>query len=130
MPLLWILIILALFIALPVFLVMKLVNRKKEKKSSTYITLEEDFVTGVGEIIREGSGFGGVSVGAGGIRPMVGGRPTTSKLRGFKIPYNNIISVDLLVSEPGLVLTTQTADYNCYVANSGAIQDAIVKRMQ
>ena len=126
---LWTIVMLALFVGVPVLLVRAIKNRKQEKKISTHIAVEEHFVSGVGEIIREGSGFGGVSVGSGGVRPMVGVRPTTSKLRGFKIPYSNIISVDLLVNEPGIVLITQAADYNCYVVNAEAIQEEIVKRM-
>ena len=120
---------LLLFIAIPVFLIIAIKNRKAKKKASTHIKLEEDCVSGIGEIVNEGSGFGGVSFGSGGVRPMVGGRPTTSKLRGFRIPYSKIISVDLLVNEPGIVLITHAGSYNCYISDAQAVQEAIVSRI-
>ena len=128
-PGLFVIITLMLIIGVPVFLVILIVKRKKQRKGSTYIKLEEDCVTGIGEIVHEGAGFGGVSFGSGGVRPMIGGTPTKSKLRGFRIPYSKIISVDLLVKESGIVLMTQAADYNCYIDNAQAVQEAIVKRI-
>jgi len=51
-----------------------------------------------------------------------------SRLFGFRLPYNQVTSVDAAGS--AIIVHTSGAQYKCYVANPAEIQRAIVEQQQ
>ena len=89
---------------------------KQEIKDETNLSIFDNHIEGTGVIIHKGSNFSGAGMSMNGSPVFVGGGTLDKmELRDFMLKYSQIMSVETLTDEPGIVINTSVVSYICYI---------------